>query len=142
MVADFTTEDIDRIECAQGRTAQFTGPRALAGVIQIFTKQGTGTPGVMFAAEGGSSTPVSGMVSERRQSRWLRLFSRASRLDTENARRTTTTATRPRSASRLVAYDEQLRIGSLFTLFGQRHRTAEYYFLIRDRSIFSYGALV
>src|SRR3954452_10814630 len=52
--ADFTTEDIDSIEIVRGPQSTIYGPRALAGVIQIFTKQGTGTPGVMFAAEGGS----------------------------------------------------------------------------------------
>src|SRR5262245_11174999 len=51
---DFTTDDIDRIEVVRGPQSTIYGPRALAGVIQIFTKQGTGTPGVMFAAEGGS----------------------------------------------------------------------------------------
>ena len=67
--ADFTTEDIDRIEVVRGPQSTIYGPRALAGVIQIFTKQGTGTPGVMLAAEGGSYDIVSRMVSERRQSR-------------------------------------------------------------------------
>src|SRR5204862_4431817 len=52
--ADLTTDDIDRIEVVRGPQSTLYGPRALAGVIQIFTKQGTGTPNVMFAAEGGS----------------------------------------------------------------------------------------
>src|SRR5207244_4627178 len=52
--ADFTTGDIDRIEVVRGPQSTIYGPRALAGVIQIFTKQGTGTPGAMVAAEGGS----------------------------------------------------------------------------------------
>src|SRR4029077_21115833 len=52
--ADLTTEDIDRIEVVRGPQSTLYGPRALAGVIQIFTKQGTGTPGVLLAAEGGS----------------------------------------------------------------------------------------
>src|SRR5213594_3855309 len=52
--ADFTTDDIGRIEVVRGPQSTLYGPRALAGVIQIFTKRGNGTPGVMFAAEGGS----------------------------------------------------------------------------------------
>ena len=52
--ADFTTDDIDRIEVVRGPQSTIYGPRALAGVIQIFTKQGTGTPDAMVAAEGGS----------------------------------------------------------------------------------------
>src|SRR5437667_2744695 len=52
--ADFTTEDIDRIEVVRGPQSTLYGPRALAGVVQIFTKQGTGTPDIMMAGEGGS----------------------------------------------------------------------------------------
>src|SRR6266851_9349981 len=52
--ANLTTDNIDRIEVVRGPQSTIYGPRALAGVIQIFTKQGNGTPGVMFAAEGGS----------------------------------------------------------------------------------------
>src|SRR5215472_620630 len=52
--ADITTDDIDRIEVVRGPQSAIYGPRALAGVIQIFTKQGTGPPGAMVAAEGGS----------------------------------------------------------------------------------------
>src|SRR5213075_1391506 len=52
--ADLTTDNIDRIEVVRGPQSTIYGPRALAGVIQIFTKQGTGAPGMMLAAEGGS----------------------------------------------------------------------------------------
>src|SRR5213075_3506521 len=52
--ANLTTDDIDRIEVVRGPQSTLYGPRALAGVVQIFTKQGTGTPGVLLAAEGGS----------------------------------------------------------------------------------------
>jgi vitamin B12 transporter len=113
--ADFTTDDIDRIEVVRGPQSTIYGPRALAGVIQIFIKQGAGTPGIMFAAEGGSYD-------------WFREWSQsdgkvdafdysvgASRLDTENARpnnnyRNTATITNVGWSP-----NEQLRIGSLFT---------------------------
>src|ERR1700731_4046494 len=52
--ADLTTDNIDRIEVVRGPQSTLYGPRALAGVIQIFTKQGEGTPGATFTAEGGS----------------------------------------------------------------------------------------
>ena len=57
--ADITTDDIDRIEVVRGPQSALYGPHALAGVIQIFTKQSTGTPGAMVAGEGGSVRLVS-----------------------------------------------------------------------------------
>jgi len=113
--ADFTTDDIDRIEVVRGPQSTIYGPRALAGVIQIFTKQGTGTPGVMFAAEGGSYdtfrewSQSDGKVAEFDYSVGV------SRLDTENARpnnnyRNTATITDVGWSP-----NEQLRISNLFT---------------------------
>src|SRR6202165_2818395 len=52
--ANLTTDDIDRIEVVRGPQSTIYGPRAMAGVIQIFTKEGAGTPGFTFGAEGGS----------------------------------------------------------------------------------------
>src|SRR5204862_1215010 len=52
--ANLTTDDVGRIEVVRGPQSTLYGPRALAGVIQIFTKQGEGTPEAMVAAEGGS----------------------------------------------------------------------------------------
>src|SRR5947207_4883579 len=50
--ANLTTDNIDRIEVVRGPQSTIYGPRALAGVIQIFTKQGNGTPGVTLTEEG------------------------------------------------------------------------------------------
>src|SRR5437763_9900153 len=41
---DLTTENIDRIEIVRGPQSTLYGPRALAGLIQTFTKHGNGEP--------------------------------------------------------------------------------------------------
>src|SRR6185295_9834751 len=52
--ADFTTDNIGRVEVVRGPQSTIYGPRALAGVIQLFTKRGDGSPGITLAGEGGS----------------------------------------------------------------------------------------
>ena len=52
--ANLTTDNIDRIEIVRGPQSTIYGPRALAGTIQIFTKQGSGSPGVTVSEEGGT----------------------------------------------------------------------------------------
>ena len=52
--ANLTTDDVGRIEVARGPQSTIYGPRALAGVVQIFTKQGNGPPGITLSSEGGS----------------------------------------------------------------------------------------
>src|SRR5438128_12242068 len=42
--ANLMTDDIDRIEVVRGPQSTLYGPRALAGIIQIFTKRGEGPP--------------------------------------------------------------------------------------------------
>src|SRR3954452_19648343 len=124
--ADFTTEDIDRIEIVRGPQSTIYGPRALAGVIQIFTKQGTGTPGVMLAAEGGSYDTFREWSQSDGKIDGFDYSVGASRLDTENARpnnnyRNTAAiadvgwSPNPAlSGTRSAAASEQFRIGSLF----------------------------
>jgi vitamin B12 transporter len=125
--ADFTTEDIDRIEVVRGPQSTIYGPRALAGVIQIFTKQGTGTPSVMLAAEGGSYDTFREWSQSDGKVDGFDYSVAASRLDTENARpnnnyRNTAVIANvgwsPNLASLgtgSAAASEQLRISSLFT---------------------------
>src|SRR5205809_6682559 len=113
--ADFTTDDIDRIEVVRGPQSTLYGPRALAGVIQIFTKQGTGTPGVMFAAEGGSYDTFREWAESDGKIEQFDYSVGASRLDTDNARPNNNY--RNTSAITDVGWspEEQLRVGSLFT---------------------------
>jgi vitamin B12 transporter len=125
--ADFTTEDIDRIEVVRGSQSTIYGPRALAGVIQIFTKQGTGTPGVMFAAEGGSYDTFREWSQSDGKVDGFDYSVGASRLDTKNARpnnnyRNTAAISDvgwspnpPSPGTGSAVASEQLRIGSLFT---------------------------
>src|SRR5437667_4533585 len=84
--ANLTTDDIDRIEVVRGPQSTLYGPRALAGVIQIFTKQGTGTPGVMVAAEGGSYDTFREWAQSDGKIGQFDYSVGASRLDTDNAR--------------------------------------------------------
>lgn len=113
--ADLTIDDVERIEIVRGPQSTIYGPRALAGVIQIFTKQGAGPPGVMLSTEAGSY----GMFRE-----WLESDGKlgnfdysigASRLDTENARPNNEYRNSAAIADVGWSPGEQLRIGSLFT---------------------------
>ncbi len=52
--ADLSVDNIDRIEVVRGPQSTLYGPRALAGVIQIFTKRGSGMPTGEVSVEGGS----------------------------------------------------------------------------------------
>src|SRR5437763_7522099 len=84
--ADLTTDNIDRVEVVRGPQSTIYGPRAMAGVIQLFTKQGTGQPGVMISEEGGTyDTFRESVVSDGK----IDMFDYSigvSRLDTDNAR--------------------------------------------------------
>ncbi|MDQ6622278.1 MAG: TonB-dependent receptor plug domain-containing protein, partial [Verrucomicrobiota bacterium] len=52
--ADLTVDDIDRIEVVRGPQSTLYGPSALAGVIQIFTRRGSGPASGAVSVEGGS----------------------------------------------------------------------------------------
>lgn len=113
--ADFTTEDIGRIEVVRGPQSTIYGPRALAGVIQIFTKQGTGTPGVMFAAEGGSYDTYREWSQSDGKVDGFDYSVGASRLDTDNARPNNNYRNTAAIANVGWSPNQQFRIGSLFT---------------------------
>ena len=113
--ADFTTDNIDRIEVVRGPQSTLYGPRALAGVIQIFTKQGTGTPEVMVAAEGGSYDTFREWGESDGKIDGFDYSIAASRLDTENARPNNNYRNTDAIANVGWSPNETLRIGSLFT---------------------------
>jgi len=113
--ADLTTEDIDRIEVIRGPQSTLYGPRALAGVIQIFTKQGTGTPGILLAAEGGSYDTFREWTQSDGKIDGFDYSMGASRLDTDNARPNNNYRNTAMIADTGWSPNDQLRIGSLFT---------------------------
>ena len=113
--ADFTTDDIDRIEVVRGPQSTLYGPRALAGVIQIFTKQGTETPDVMVAAEGGSYDTFREWGQSDGKIDGFDYSVGTSRLDTDNARPNNNYRNTAAIADVGWSPNETLRIGSLFT---------------------------
>jgi len=113
--ADLTTDNIDRIEVVRGPQSTLYGPRALAGVIQIFTKQGTGTPGAMVAAEGGSYDTFREWGQSDGKIGDFDYSVGASRFDTDNARPNNNYRNSAAITDVGWSPDEQLRIGSLFT---------------------------
>jgi vitamin B12 transporter len=112
--ADLTIDDIDRVEVVRGPQSTLYGPRALAGVIQIFTRQGQGTPGVTVSSEGGSYGTFQETVSSDGKVGDFDYSIGASRFDTDNAR--------PNNQYRNTAVttnvgwspNEQIRFGTLF----------------------------
>src|SRR5437899_3270856 len=112
--ADFMTDDIDRIEVVRGPQSTLYGPRALAGVIQIFTKQGTGTPSVMVAAEGGAYDTFREWSQSDGKIDGFDYSIGASRLDTDNARPNNNYRNTAVIADTGWAPNEALRIGGLF----------------------------
>jgi vitamin B12 transporter len=113
--SDLTTDNVDRIEVARGPQSTLYGPRALAGVVQIFTKQGSGTPTGEISAEGGSydtfreTAQTSGSIDKFDYSLG------ASRFDTDNARPNNEYRNTAAIANVGWSPNEQFRLGGLFT---------------------------
>ena len=113
--ADLTTDNIDRIEIARGPQSTIYGPRALAGVIQIFTKQGNGAPSLTLSAEGGSyDTFREALQSDGKLDNFDYSLG-ASRFDTDNARPNNQYRNTAAIADIGWSPNEQLRIGALLT---------------------------
>jgi vitamin B12 transporter len=115
--ANLTTDDIDRIEITRGPQSTISGPRALAGVVQIFTKQGRDGFRGSISAEGGSFDSFREMLSASGRSGMFDFSLGASRFDTNNDR--------PNNQYRLTnivntigfSPNDQLRISNLFTYY-------------------------
>src|SRR6266480_4783617 len=113
--ADFTIDDIGRIEVVRGPQSTLYGPRALAGVIQIFTKQGTDTPGATVSTEGGSYDSFREWSQSDGKIGQFDYSGGASRLDTDNARPNNNYRNTAAITDVGWSPNDQLRIGSLFT---------------------------
>ncbi|MDP9253674.1 MAG: TonB-dependent receptor, partial [Verrucomicrobiota bacterium] len=111
--ANLTTDDIDRIEVVRGPQSTLYGPRALAGVIQVFTKQGNGPPGITLSAEGGSYDTFRETIASDGKIDQFDYSIGASRIDTDNARPNNQYRNTASLANVGWAPNEQLRIGSL-----------------------------
>jgi vitamin B12 transporter len=113
--ADLTVDNIDRIEVVRGPQSTLYGPRALAGVIQIFTQQGRGRPTAEFSAEAGSFGTFRESFASQGSWKQLDYSVGLSRLDTDNER--PNNQYRLSSAIANVGWspNEQLRLSSLFT---------------------------
>jgi len=113
--ADLTTDNIDRIEIVRGPQSTLYGPRALAGVIQIFTKQGNGPPTGEFSLEGGSNSTFRGALTSSGSANQFDYSVGLSGLTTDNER--------PNNQYRLWngianlgwSPNEQLRLSTLVT---------------------------
>ncbi len=113
--ADLVTDDIDRIEVVRGPQSTLYGPRALAGVIQIFTKEGEGTPTIMLSGEGGSYDTFREWLESEGKIDQFDYSIGASRIDTDNARPNNQYRNSAAIANVGWSPNDQLRISSLFT---------------------------
>jgi vitamin B12 transporter len=111
--ADLTTDNIDRIEVVRGPQSTLYGPRALAGVIQLFTRQGEGTPGATLSVDGGSFGTYREALQSDGKIDMFDYSAGLSRIDTENERPNNVYRNTAGIANLGWSANEQLRIGTL-----------------------------
>ena len=83
---DFATlspENIERIEVLRGPHGTLYGSDAIAGVISIFTKRGSGRPGLSLSSEAGSFGTFRNSISSQGGNRLLNYSLSFSRLDVD-----------------------------------------------------------
>src|SRR5438552_15806131 len=112
--ANLTTDNIERIEVVRGPQSTIYGPRALAGVIQIFTKQGDGPPGITVSEEGGTYDTFRETLASDGKIGQFDYSLGASRIDTDNARPNNNYRNSSGIADIGWSPNDQARIGSLF----------------------------
>ncbi|MEP7077596.1 MAG: TonB-dependent receptor [Chthoniobacterales bacterium] len=113
--ADLTTDGIERIEIVRGPQSTLYGPRALAGAIQIFTKQGSGTPETTVTAEGGSYSTFREAVQSSGSFQQFDYSLGASLFESDFARPNNQYRRSSGLANIGWSPNDQLRVGSLFT---------------------------
>src|SRR6266478_9811160 len=113
--ANLMTDDIERIEVVRGPQSTLYGPRALAGVIQIFTKRGEGPPAITLNGEAGSYDTFREWMQSEGKIGQFDYSVGASRLDTDNARPNNNYRNTAGITDLGWSPNEQLRIGGLFT---------------------------
>ena len=112
--ANLTTDNFDRIEIVRGPQSTIYGPCALAGVVQIFTKRGEGTPGITVSEEGGTYDTFRETLQSDGKIDIFDYSIGASRLDTDNARPNNQYRNTAGVADLGLSLSETLRVGSLF----------------------------
>jgi vitamin B12 transporter len=112
---DLTTDNIDRIEIVRGSQSTLYGPRALAGVIQIFTKRGSGPPTGEFSLEGGSNSTFRGTLTSSGSEKQFDYSVGLSGLTTDNERPNNQYRLWSGIANLGWSPDEKLRISTLVT---------------------------
>jgi vitamin B12 transporter len=113
--ADLTTDNIDRIEIVRGPQSTIYGPRALAGVIQVFTKRGSGDPSGEFSLEGGSNSTVLGPLTSSGSAKQFDYSVGLSGLTTDNERPNNQYRLWSGIANLGWSPNEQLRLSTLVT---------------------------
>src|SRR2546423_3306595 len=112
--ANLTTDNVERIEVARGPQSTIYGPRALAGVVQIFTKRGTGAPGFTVSEEGGTYDTFRETLQSDGRIGIFDYSLGASRLDTDNARPNNQYRNTAGVMDLGLSLSEHLRVGSMF----------------------------
>lgn len=113
--ADLTIDNIQRIEVIRGPQSTLYGPRALAGVVQLFTKMGQSTPGFTLSSEGGSYTSFRETLASDGKIGNFDYSIGVSRFDTDNARDNNQYRNTAGIANVGWSPNDQLRVSSLFT---------------------------